>query len=200
MARELELEERVFLLCAGPDVMDHEGHAAGVAAVGDEHDMGAIAGDQAGDDVAGLEGGGLGGKREHPALAFEIGLQVGHATMVDIAVGALEPPALRVEAEVRPHVLVDESLEIERVRGAKGADHHVGADPGFRRHVASRIIELPVGGIVAGGLAHLGSRGRDERRIGGESGDGESAEGKNGGEGETGEAHAVDDSGVGRGP
>jgi len=99
--------DAVFFLCAAADIVDDEGLAVVVGFVADDHDMGEVRWDGAGDDVAGFEIGWVIGDGEAEAATFEEGAQVGDASVVDVAVGAGEVPIGRVNFKVIAHVFVD---------------------------------------------------------------------------------------------
>ena len=162
MAGEGEGEEVVVFDRAAADVVDDEGLAVAGEAVGDDHDVGAVAAEGAGDDVAGEVVGLLFGHGEGEAAALEKDAEVGDAAVVDVGVGLSQAPDFRVGGEVGAHVEVDELLEVEAGGVAEGADDDVGADAALAGDVAAGVFERDVGGVVAGGHADLGAGGGDE--------------------------------------
>ena len=158
-------EEAVLLLCSGPDVVDDERRSVGGFAVAHDHDVRKTTGDRTGHEIAGLVVGGFLRHRKRPPLPFEEALQVRNAPMVDVAVGRLESPVLRIRIEVRLHVFVDELLQIAPLRIAHRTDHHIDADALFARNVPVRIGELLIGRHIAHRHADLRTGRRDEREV-----------------------------------
>ena len=158
-------EEAVLLLRTGSDVVDDERRSVSRLAIAHDHDMRKASRDQAGHEVSGLVVGRLLRHRKRPALALEEALQVRNAPMVDVAVGRLESPVLRVGVEVSLHVLVDEPLQIAPLRIAHRTDHHIDADALFARNVPVRIGELLIGRHIAHRHADLRTGRRDEREV-----------------------------------
>lgn len=85
-------EEVVVFTSAAADVVDDEWGAVGIFLVGDDHDVGAIAGDGAGDKVAGEVFAFVFGDFEGNAASLEVGAEVGDAAVVDVFVRASEAP------------------------------------------------------------------------------------------------------------
>src|SRR3546814_14066319 len=71
--------------------------------------------------------GGIAGDRERSALSAPIGRKVGHAAMIDIAIGAPQLPILRIGSKIGTHVGVSKGLQVGAERIAEGAAHDVGA-------------------------------------------------------------------------
>lgn len=161
MAGEGEEEEAVFLGGAAANVVDDEGGAVGGFFIGDDHDVGELTGDGAGDEVAGEVVGFLLGDGKGVALALEVGAEVGDAAVVDAAVGALEAPDFWVGGEVGFHVEMDELLEVE-ARFSERADGDVGTDASVVGDVAIGVGKGDVSGVVAGGDADAGAGGGDD--------------------------------------
>ena len=145
-------EEGVFLPGAPSDVMDDEGCSVGGPLVADDHDMGKMRGDGAGDEVSGFVVVRLLRDREAKSAALEKFFEVGDAAVVNILVGALEPPDFGISGKVRLHVPVDQNLQVEAVF-AQGADHHIRANSAIFRDVAAGVFESHVGAIVGRGHA-----------------------------------------------
>jgi hypothetical protein len=122
---------------------------------------GQFASDGAGDEITGAVVGGVLGDGQGGFLALEEGLEVRHAAVVDVFIRRAEAPVLRVGGKGTLHVLVDELLQIE-AEGAVAADDFVRADAGVGGHIATGVIELHIGGIVADTLAGAVQCGMDE--------------------------------------
>lgn len=173
MADDLVGEEDVFFLGAGADVVDDERGGAGFF-VGHDADVEQAGIEAPGNDVTGLVGGGGGvGGRQREVLAFEVAHEVGHASVIDVFVGAFESPCFGIDREVIGHVLVDLLLQVG-AGGADGAHDDIGADAGAQRDVAAGVGEFHVTRIVTGGDADLGTRALHDARggVGGGGGGG----------------------------
>ena len=105
--------------------------------------MRSVAGHFASDKVPGFEVRRIFSELLGEAATLEVFAQVWNAAVVDVFVGAFEPPDFWIFGKVLFHVLVDELLKIE-VELAEGADHDVGADPAFHRDVPVWILESNV--------------------------------------------------------
>ena len=158
-------EEAVLLLRTGPDIVNDERRSVSGFAVAHDHDVRKTAGDRTGHEVAGLVVGRILLHRKRPPLPLEEALQVRNAPVVDVAVGRLESPVLRVGVEVSLHVLVDEPLQIAPLRIAHRPDHHIDADALLARNISVRIGELLIGRHIAHRDANLRTGRRDEREV-----------------------------------
>ena len=164
MAGDFELKQPVFFECAAADVVDDPRDACVGFLVADDHDVGQVRWDYAGDDVTGEEFGGgfFSGECKLIALALEPRLQIWNAAVVDVAVRLGEAPVFRIGGEIRPHVLVDELLEIGGEADAQRSDHDVRADSAVGWDVAVREIECGVAWVVAEGDTDLFAGGSDD--------------------------------------
>jgi hypothetical protein len=59
-------------------------------------------------------------------------LEVQHAPVIDIAVGVLHRPSLRIRREVAQHILMNEALQVEPKGIAPGSHHDTAQTPVFR--------------------------------------------------------------------
>ena len=98
MAGDGEIFDSVFFLGAGADVVDNEGAAVGGFLVTDDHDVGEVGRDGAGDEVAGKVCAVVIGFRdgEGGVVAFEEGHEVGDAAVIDVVVRIFQTPDFRV--------------------------------------------------------------------------------------------------------
>ena len=69
--------------------------------------------------------------------------------MVDIFVGPLESPVLRVDGKISLHVFVDQLLQIHSQGCAVGADDDIGADAGICRDITPGVVQNNVRRIVS---------------------------------------------------
>ena len=120
-----------------------------------------IARQHPGHQIAGAIVFGAVGNGNGPALACEPGLQIRHATMVDVAVRRTQAPVLRIFREVRAHVLVDQPLQIHAL-GAKRADHHIGTHAARNGHIPTGVGDARVSRVVVDGHADLLPRRADQ--------------------------------------
>jgi hypothetical protein len=65
--------------------------------------------------------------------------------MVDVRVGMIEAPFVRISGEPGAHVGIDEGLQVEPEGVAIGADNHIGARALRARYVAVRKGQLRIG-------------------------------------------------------
>ena len=167
MADDLPAQQAVFLPGAA-GVVDDQGNAAGVGAVGDNPGMLLAVGVTPVDQVAVLPQGECfivhcNGQR--PAEAFqELHLVLG-AAVVDVGVGAGEPPQPGVQAKVIPHVLVDQLLQVVTGR-PQGPDDHVGAHAPVRVHVPPGVTHGLVRGVITDSPFNLGAGTQQDQVVG----------------------------------
>src|SRR3546814_2390330 len=102
--------------------------------------------DHLGEEVARPPVGGIAGDRERSALSAPIGRKVGHAAMIDIAIGAPQLPILRIGSKIGTHVGVYKGLQVGAERIAEGADHDVGAHALRAVDIAVREAEDAISG------------------------------------------------------
>ena len=116
------------------------------------------AADPAGHQIAGLpvRGG------EFVTMSLEPGLDVWHAAMINVAIGARQAPSIRIGTEVCSHVLMNMGLEIKLERFAIGANDDIDADAAISRHVAIRIVQGDIGRVVKRGDTDLLTRMDDQ--------------------------------------
>src|SRR3546814_17879498 len=77
-----------------------------------------------------------------------IGRKVGHAAVVDVAIGAPELPILRISSKIGTHVGIYKGLQIHAERIAKGADDDVGAHALRAVDIAVREAQPAIGGSL----------------------------------------------------
>src|SRR3546814_2291622 len=80
--------------------------------------------DHLGEEVARPPVGGIAGDRERSALSAPIGRKVGHAAMIDIAIGAPQLPILRIGSKIGTHVGVYKGLQVGAERIAERSEEH----------------------------------------------------------------------------
>ena len=159
MAGEGISEQRVFFPGTASDVVNDERSAVGSLLVADDHDVGKIGRNGAGDEIAGKVVGGFLGDGLGEVATFEVGLQIWDAAVIDASVGLTQAPVFGILRKVRAHVLMNEFLEVLVQGGSEGPDDDVGADAAFFRNIAAGILETHVGGVVDRGDSDLFSRG-----------------------------------------
>ena len=74
--------------------------------------------------------------------------------MIDIRIGPLQPPTRGIRREVVLHVFMQVLLQIDPTL-AEGAHYYVRTNAGFNRHIAVRIRDLLIGGVLTRCLADL---------------------------------------------
>ena len=110
------------------------------------------------DDVAGLVVGRSAGDGHHPTLAPEKGHQVGHPPVIDVGVGAGQPPDGGVAIEVGPHILVYPLLQID-AQLAIGPDDHIRTHASPGGYIPHRIGDRKIRRIVEDLLLSKGKGG-----------------------------------------
>lgn len=143
------------------DIMDNEGGAIRVRLVRDDHDVRAISGNGAGDEVAGFVVILVFCDLELEAASVEVGPKVGDASVIDVFVGSLQAPTFWIFGEIFLHVLVNKLLKVESLI-TESPDDDIGADAPFFRNIAAGIFEGDVGGIVGVGDPDLRAGGFGE--------------------------------------
>lgn len=158
MADDFVVEQDILFARACADIVDNQ-RGITLFAVGYDADMRQPAARQPpGNDVASAVS-----VLHRPAVPCEINLQIRHAAVVDIRIGAFQPPAVRVGGKIRFHVLVNQLLQVYALL-PQCANHYIGAHTFCYRHIAHRIIQRSIGGVVAHGLADLAAGGADDGR------------------------------------
>ena len=155
-------EKAVFLFRPRADVVYDERRSVRRLPVAHDHDVRKPSADFDSHKVARLVVGRSLGCLETPALSFKVALKVGYAAVVDVGVGLLEPPVLRILREAAFHVLMDKFLKIDLPRVAQRANDHVRANARRAWHVTARIAEFSICRIVAHRHANLFARRRDD--------------------------------------
>ena len=155
-------KHRTPLACATADIVDGQRNADPVLPVRDDAGMRQAPANPLGEDVARAPARRIVGDRDRRLLPPPEGREVGNAAVVDIAVGATEPPILGIGAKIGAHVGVDQRLKVERQRIAKGADHDIGAHALDAVDVAVRKGQHRIGGVIAQRDADLPARRRNE--------------------------------------
>jgi hypothetical protein len=123
-----------------------------------------ISGKHLGHDIAGLKIPGCLPVWKSLPLPREENLQVGHAAMINMGIGARQPPTARIKAKVGAHVLVHELLEIHTKRLTISAYHDIGADSALGWHIPTGIGDADVSRIVDGCHSYLAA-GRDKQAL-----------------------------------
>lgn len=154
-------EEVVILGGSAADVVNDIGDALGVLLIGDEHDVGAIARDGAGDEIARMVVLLFLSDLECDTAAFEEGPEIRDPAVIDIFVRLLQSPDSGVFAEVCLHVLVDQLLEV-KIHVTEGADDDIGADAAVFGNVAAGVFQCEVGRVVGVGDPDLGAGRADQ--------------------------------------
>ena len=87
-------------------------------------------------------------------MALKVASLVGDPAMVDIAIGSLEPPYLRVGAKVLLHIQIDGFLQV-KTTWAEGSHDDIAADATLRSDISPGVADAHVAGVIAQGDAHL---------------------------------------------
>ena len=82
--------------------------------------------------------------------------------MVDIAIGAPQPPILRIGPEIGTHVGIYKGLQIDAQRVAEGTDHDIGAHTFCALDVTVRETEDAVGRVITQRHTDLAPRRADK--------------------------------------
>ncbi len=164
MACNPVVEQSVLLLGASADIVDDQRPAVFIPAIRDNEDVRQGVAHETDDDVAGQIVRRFPGDGHGPALPFEESHQIGHTAVVDVSVGAFQPPDFRVLAEIPLHIFMHSLLQVESIE-AECSDDDVGAHAAAGGHVAHGVIELHVGWIVSDGDAYLPAGERGEACI-----------------------------------
>ena len=113
----------------------------------DDADMGKVAGEHPGDEIAGEIIFWLLGAAKLFAFSFKENLKIGHTPMVDIFIGAFEAPYFWIFTKVGLHIFVNDALQVDSCTPVSAHDD-VCADPDMVRHVTHRIVQLSIAAIV----------------------------------------------------
>ncbi len=151
----------VFLLGAGTDVMQYHEVTGWSALIADDHDVGKILRDQTGDQVAGLKAFWVITMGMTHAFAGEVGDQIGHSAVIDIAIRGFQPPVLGIGGKILFHVEMHQYLQVVTASSQR-PNHHIGAHAAIWGDIAQGVVEFHVIGHICLGHAYLRARGQDK--------------------------------------
>ena len=97
-------------------------------------------------------------------MALEKSLEMGNTAVINVFIGPLQPPELRVGRKGTLHVLVHERLQVDPERPIR-TNHDIGADARVGRHIPAGIVENDISGIVAD-LLRGAVKGRIDKPVG----------------------------------
>jgi len=150
-------QDVVFARAPADVVDDQRGAGLRINLIADNAYMRGAGAQHPGDDIAGQVILRLVGHRDIRAVAFEIGDQVGHAAVVDVAVGTAQPPDFRIGRKMRFHIGVNLGLQVKAVRVPQGADHHICADSALAGDVAVGKFQPLIAAVIDQRHADLGA-------------------------------------------
>ena len=144
MAGYQEVKQTILLLRASTNVVQHlRAAAVGAASIRDQADMWQVAGQPPCHHIARVGGGWQG-----CADPGQQDLQVGHAAVIDVAVGGFQALLLRIGRDIRLHLAVDGQSQINIPRCAEGADDDIGAHTVGGVDIATGEIQALIAGVV----------------------------------------------------
>ena len=147
------------------DIVYQQRQTLRAALVRDNADMIEVAWQFQSDQIARIE------RRRNPVgesgtFAAQKNLQIADPPVVDVGVGACEPPAAGVVAKRGAHVGIHERLQVEPEGVAVGADDDVGADAALARDVTAGKGKLDIGRVLNESDTDLRAGGGDKGSCG----------------------------------
>ncbi len=81
-------------------------------------------------------------------LALQKRLEIRHTAMIDISVRTLQSPVIGISPEIGAHIFMHGLLKIKIKGISKCSNNHVGTHAGIGWHVAARISQFNIFGII----------------------------------------------------